>query len=71
MDNAKSSVRRRDDDAANLFESNSRLLLSRPSAEQASCGVSVHLTKEDAMAKKAKKAKTVKKAKKAKAKKKK
>jgi hypothetical protein len=46
-------------------------LLSWPSAEHASCGVSIHLTSEDAMAKKAKKAKTVKKAKKAKAKKKK
>jgi hypothetical protein len=44
---------------------------SWPSAEQASCCVSIHPTIEDAMAKKAKKAKTPKKAKKAKAKKKK
>jgi hypothetical protein len=35
-------------------------------AEHASCGVSIHQIREDAMAKKAKKAKTVKKAKKAK-----
>jgi hypothetical protein len=71
VDNAVTSPRWRGDGTANLFESDLRLLLSWPSAEQASCGVSIHLTSEDAMAKKAKKAKTVKKAKKAKAKKKK
>jgi hypothetical protein len=51
---------------ANLLGSTTRQLRHRPRAEHASCGVSIHQTREDAMAKKAKKAKTVKKAKKAK-----